>query len=111
MTKQWRAVPTYSEPLSEKGNTSSAYYRFLQGIHLGIPPAAETAITPGPSPFTYIAPQGGFVIINGGTVSKIQFGRTSTYTTGQTSGTFPISLGDTIIVTYSGAPTMTFVPT
>lgn len=110
MTKQYRAVPTYNEPLSERGNTSSAYYRFLHDVDLGTPPAAEVAIVVGVSPFTYIAARAGFVIVNGGTVSQIKFGRTATYVTGQTTGTFPVALGDQVIVTYSGAPAMTFVP-
>jgi hypothetical protein len=106
---QYRLPPTYEEKLIQSGNTSSAWYRFMQAMHLGIAPNQEVGITVKASPFTYIAPQGGFVIVNGGTVSKIQFTRTGTYTTGQTAGLFPVSLGDQIIVTYSGTPTMTFV--
>jgi hypothetical protein len=111
LTKQWRAVPQYGESLIQKGNTSSAYYRWIQDIEIGTPPAQEATITVTASPFTYVATRGGFVIIDGGTVSIIQFTRTNTYTTGLTKGTIPVSLGDQVTVTYSGAPTMTFVPT
>lgn len=109
MTVQYRLPPTYEEGLIKEGNTSASWYRFIQAMHLGIAPNQEVKITVKASPFVYVAPQGGFVIIQGGTVSKVQFTRSGTYTTGQTNGLFPVSLGDQITVTYSGAPTMTFV--
>lgn len=108
--RQWRTVPTYTEGLIQSGNTSSAYYRFMHDINIGNPPAAETSITVGASPFTYTAPQGGAVIINGGTVSQVSYTRSTSYVTGQTQGMFPVGAGDVLIVTYSGAPTMTFAP-
>lgn len=109
MTVQYRLPPNYAEAFTQEGKTSAAWYRFHQAIHLGIPPTQEVAVTVGHSPFTYVAPQGGFVIITGGTVSQVQFTRTGTYVTGQTSGLFPVSLGDQLTITHSGAPTMTFV--
>jgi len=109
VTFQYRLPPTYEEALTQQGHTSASWYRFMQGIHLGVPPNQEAAITVGISPFVYIAKQGGFLIIHGGSVSQISFTRSGTYNTGQTQGVFPVSLGDRITVTYSGAPTMTFV--
>jgi hypothetical protein len=111
VTRQWRAVPTYKENLIQKGETSAAYYRFMNDIHTGNPPSAETSITVTASPFKYTAPMGGSVIIEGGTVSQVTYTRSTTaYVTGQTSGMFPVGAGDILIVTYSGTPTMTFAP-
>ena len=107
---QYRALPTYEQPLQEGENLSSTWYRWMNDTEIGTPTSAEAAITVGPSPFTYQATKKGFVIVTGGTVSNIQFTRTGTYSTGQTQGSFPLSLSDQLTVTYSGAPTMTFVP-
>jgi hypothetical protein len=106
-----RIMPTYERPLSQKGATSGAWYRLFQGLHLGTPPASEGAVTVGASPFSYRAPQGGFVILSGGTVSSVEFQRSSTTVTAMTSGIFPLSQGDLLIVTYSNPPNMLFVPT
>jgi predicted Rossmann-fold nucleotide-binding protein len=71
------------------------------------PPAA---ITVGASPFSYKAMGDGVVIVTGGTVSLIEYGRNGTFTTtGITVGLVPVSRGDTVRVTYTALPAMTFV--
>lgn len=72
---------------------------------------AMQSITVGASPFTYTAPENGTVIVNGGTVSVVAFSRQGTLVgTGMTAGMFPVSIGDSIRVTYSVAPNVRFVP-
>jgi hypothetical protein len=112
MTQTFQSLPTYEQPLTQGKNTSSVWYRFWQALYQGRPPGAESVITPGTSPFTYQASQRGFIILQGGTVSLVQFSRggVTNYTTGQTSGCFSLSAGDSLIVTYSATPNMTFVP-
>lgn len=110
MTIQFRTPPNYREPLITGGNTSAAYYRFFQGVDQGVPPAAEYVVTPTGSPFTFKATHGGFMIVSGGTVSVITFIRSLTTVTGLTSGAIPMSFGDQIIITYSVAPTLLYVP-
>jgi len=69
-------------------------------------------ITVGASPFSYTAPFSGAVAVSGGTVSVIAVIRQGTaVTTGQTAGMIAVSKFDTLKVTYSAAPTMTFLPT
>jgi hypothetical protein len=105
------ALPNFQQAIVEKGVTSRAWYQFFQQLWKGTPPGSEAAITVEASPFKYTAAQRGFVIVNGGTVILVQFNRTTTnYVTGQTAGCFPLSAGDSLIVTYTGVPTMTFVP-
>lgn len=111
MTTQWRAVPTYTTPLSIKETIASAWYRWFQDTETGKPPSDVTTITVTASPFTYTATRKGFVILTGGTVSLIGFTRTTAVATGLTAGIFPLAAGDMLKVTYSGLPTMTFVPT
>ena len=78
------------------------------------PPAAAqpvVPITPGASPYSYTAPFWGSVAVTGGTVSAIAISRQGTsIATGLTVGVFPVARGDVLTVTYSVAPTITFIP-
>jgi hypothetical protein len=69
------------------------------------------AIAPTGSPFSYTAPFDATIAITGGTVSAIAVIRQGTsVATGITTGLIPLSKFDTVQVTYSGVPTMTFLP-
>jgi hypothetical protein len=74
--------------------------------------ATQKNITPTGSPFAYTAPANGSLIINGGTVSAITLTRPgdTAVTLGQTGGLVSVQAGDVVTVTYSVAPTMTFLP-
>lgn len=78
------------------------------------PPAQAqpvAAIVVGASPFTYKAPAAGTVAVTGGTVSNIAISRQGTsVATGVTVGLIQVSRFDSVVVTYSGTPTMTFIP-
>ena len=106
------AIPSYGEPLVSKNNTSRTWYLFWSDLRNGRPPNAISTIAIGTSPFTYQAQQKGFVIVRGGTVTLIQFTRDqiTNVNTGVTSGCIPLSQGDSVIVTFSAPPNMTFVP-
>ena len=70
------------------------------------------AITPGASPYTYTAPQDGWVTVSGGTVSALDLSRDGTtfIATGVLAGTLPMSRLDKLKVTWTGSPTMNFFP-
>ena len=107
------AIPTFEQTLTQpKGGTNKVWYLFWRNLLEGAPPAAEYAITPTTSPFIFQAPQKGFLIVQGGTVIMVQFSRNgvTNYNTGAIAGCFPVSLGDSITVRYTSAPTLTFVP-
>jgi hypothetical protein len=106
----FQQVPTYEQSLTKSGQTSSVWYRFFQGLYQGIAPAAEVTVAVSASPFAYTFQQRGFLIVRGGTVTAVQFTRTATNLTGQTAGIFPGSQGDIVNITYSGLPTVIFVP-
>lgn len=110
--KQYNAIPQNTQAFLEKGVMARVWYFFLQGLWKGTPPSAESAIAAGVSPYTYTSASRGFLIVQGGTVSLVQFSRDgiTNYTTGQTAGCFPLSQGDSLVVTYSVAPTLTWVP-
>lgn len=66
-------------------------------------------VTVGASPFTYVAPDAGRVVVQGGTVSLIELGRKATFVAlGITAGVVPVSRGDSVRVTYTVLPTLTF---
>jgi hypothetical protein len=106
----YRTVPTYTHALTEKGNISQPWYRLVQGLHQGTPPAAEGPITVTGSSFAWPAPVAGFVILTGGSVSSVTLTRTKVTNTGQTSGIFPVSQGDILTINSVSAPSMTFIP-
>jgi hypothetical protein len=112
-TYQFRICPQYTEQLAEGQHNNSKWYRYLQQNELGTPPSGEIAIAITGSPFSYQAPQKGFVILSGGTVSAVAFSRTTGifYATGQTSGVFPMSQNDILKITFSGKPAIIFIPT
>jgi hypothetical protein len=110
---QYRAVPTYTTPWTPGNKNDSTWYRYFQAGETGQPPSAEIIVTPTASPFIFQAPKKGNFVISGGTVTSIMLSRTAPtyYLTGQTSGVFPLAQGDSVKVTYTGTPTMTFFPT
>lgn len=113
MPQQFNSLPNYPVPLITGGRTESAWYRFWAGLFNGLAPAAEVPVTLGASPYVYSAPVKGFVIVSGGTVSAVEFSRDGVtfYSYGVTAGPFPLNAADRIRITYTVAPTVTFVPT
>ena len=113
MTTQFNTTPTYELPLTTKGQISSAWWRFWSGLGEGRPSGPAAGIAVGTSPFRYVAPEGGSVIVNGGSTTQISMSRDGAnyFITGLTAGVFPLAQGDTLQVTFPGAlPTMTFFP-
>lgn len=110
--RQYNSIPQNPQNFLEKGVMARVWYFFLSSLWTGLPPSAESAVTVGTSPFAYTAKQRGFMIVQGGSVSLVQYSRdgVTNHTTGQTQGCFPLSQGDLLIVTYSVAPAMTWVP-
>lgn len=72
---------------------------------------AAEAVTPGASPYTFTAGRDGHLIVRAGTVSQIDYVRNgATSAIGVTAGLFPLLVGDGIRITYTVAPTVTFIP-
>jgi hypothetical protein len=105
-------MPTYTEALETGNAITRGWYTFWLGLLQGQPVGAPMTLVPGVSPYSYVASIGGSVIVSGGTVSKVEVSRDGVifYVTGQTSGMFLVSQGDTLRVTYSVVPLMTFIP-
>ena len=112
MSTAFNRFPTYQEPIETNEVTTRGWYSFWAGLFSGQPTAPVSAISVGASPFSYTATVGGSVVINAGTVSQVQVSRDGLtfFTTGMTTGMFPVSQGDILKVTWSVVPTMTLIP-
>lgn len=112
MAQQFNRLPEYNESLTTKGNTTRGWYSLFAGFFTGQATGPAALLTAGPSPYTYKATQGGTLIIQGGTVSLVSFSRdgVTNFNTGQIQGLFPLSQGDLLIITYSAAPNVAFIP-
>lgn len=105
-------IPNFQQKILDKETTNKIWYFFWQGIWKGTPPAPESSVAVTTSPMTYVATQKGFMVVSGGTVSAIAFSRDGTafYTSGEITGSFPLSNGDSLRITYTVIPTLTFFP-
>jgi hypothetical protein len=112
LTQKYNSLPTYETAFEVGGRTSKTWYFFLQALWNGIAPGGENSVTPTASPFVFTAPRRGFLIVQGGTVSFVSYSRDQVtfHNTGVVAGAIPASKGDLVSVTYSVAPTLTFVP-
>ena len=111
MSHQFNKVPQFNQPLERNGVTSRDWYFFWDALFRKLAPGNESAVTLTGSPFTYTASVGGVVIVSGGTVSQITFARDgAAYDVGTVAGMFPINATDELEITYTVAPTVTFVP-
>ena len=107
-----RPVPNMNAPLVDKTLRvvppwNSWFQQFTQA------PAASAGVTVGASPFSFTANNIGQVIVSGGTVSNIALVRGTVIINLFTSTASPrailVSIGDTVIVTYSVLPTIQFL--
>lgn len=108
----YSALPNYRQPVYTKGAMERTWYQFFSDVWKGKPASGVNPLTPASSPFRYQADSKGFMMIQGGTVTLVQFTRDgiTNYNTGQTAGVFPLAQGDTLIVIYSALPALTWVP-
>ena len=112
MTKQRHAtvkIPSAETPLFdvETGRMNPAWYGFFAFMG-GNAPTFEPVVLSA-SPFQYAASVVGTLVVTGGTVSLKQLTRKrDTITVADTM--ISVSLGDIVTVTYTVAPTITFVP-
>lgn len=76
---------------------------------LSSPPAIQ-ALVIGASPYSYVVPDDGKIVLQGGTVSVVELGRAGVFVvTGfTTAAVLPVSRGDTVRITYTVAPTVNY---
>lgn len=74
------------------------------------PPLPE-GVTVGASPYTFTSLGSGYALLSGGTVSSVTWSRDGStyYATGQIAGFFPMEITDSLVITYTVLPTLTFI--
>lgn len=106
-------VPSSAQPIADPrtGMVTTYWQRFFNALPGVAAPAAIAAVTVTASPYTYLSGAGGTLSVTGGTVSSITLTRNNVTTaTGITSGLVPVANGDRVTITYSGLPTVNFIP-
>lgn len=102
-------VPSSAQAIADKtGRVTPVWQRFFNAIVQA--PAPIASVTVGASPFSFRAGQSGTLVVTGGTVSAITLTRNTMTVSLPTSGAFSMANGDSIAVTYSGLPTVNFIP-
>lgn len=94
------------------GGSSAPSNSQIATIIAGGSGGAAIPVTPGASPYVYQAAVIGNMVISGGGLKNVEVSRDGVtyYTTGNFRGMFALSGFDFIRVTYTSAPTMTFIP-
>lgn len=114
MTSQAPALSSRQRFVNPDGTPTPEFFRTLDFFVHFTGFGSITAVTVTASPFVYVAQiSPGSVLVQGGTVSKVEISRDAGVTwfdTGATAGMFRILSDDQIRVTYAVAPTMTWVP-
>jgi hypothetical protein len=74
------------------------------------PVAAASSVTVGASPFSYTPDNDGLLIVVGGVVTALAYGRQGTFTAlGVVAGLVPVKSGDTVRITHTAAPAVSFI--
>lgn len=111
----FRDNPTFGLPsralgLNPGGPAHETWYQWFTRISQL---SAERPIDPislGASPFTYIARTIGHIFVTDGTVSAISLVRSGVAVACPSNIFIPVAANDSVTVTYSVLPTMTFIP-
>lgn len=102
-------LPKSNVPIAGDEPPSQPWYRFISLLFAK--PGTPEAVTVGASPFDATFGRDGFIIINGGTVSLVEYVRgSSSPSFGTTAGQFVVKRTDTIRITHTVAPVVTFFP-
>ena len=111
MTNPTFGLPANQQAVDQKsGKWLSYWYQWAVRISQLSAESPISAITVGASPFTFKAGTIGHMFVSGGTVSSVVLTRSGTSITCQESQFIPMAANDTVTVTYTGVPTMNFVP-
>lgn len=103
-------VPSSKQKMvTPEGTVTPEYQRFFNAVAGAATPFASVTRTS--SPMSYTASGSGHLNINGGTISGLSLRRAgSTITLTASVLMVPMSNGDVLTITYTGSPTITFIP-
>lgn len=101
-------VPSTNQPISENGIVTTVWQRFFNALVSS--PSAIASIQATQSPVAYKAAERGTLSISGGTISDVTLQRASVSISLGPVRLVPVANADTVTITYSVAPTISFIP-
>lgn len=103
--------PNSNVPIAEpqSGRCTDAWQAFFSGL-AGQGAAKSTLIAPNASPYTYIAPAAGHLVVQGDITSLTLVRGRDPIALAPTLSMIPMSKGDRAVLTYSAAPGLVFLP-
>lgn len=110
----FKPLGQFQRIVNPDGTPTREFYRFIENLFIaagGGGPLLTITLTG--SPFVYVSPIMAYIVVQGGTVSKLEFSRdtgTTWIDLGTVAGMFTLEAQDEMRVTYTVAPTMTSVP-
>lgn len=112
MTNPTFGLPSPSLPMSDPttGKVASIWYQWVARISQLSAERPFGPVTVGASPFTFTASTIGNLLVTGGTVSAIVLSRSGASVNCQENTFIPMAANDTVTITYTGLPTVTFIP-
>lgn len=104
-------LPAVQQAVDPKtGSWLSFWYQWAVRISQLSAERPIASVSVGASPFTYTSSTIGNLLVSGGTVSGVVLGRSGVSVTCKEDQFIPMAANDTVTVTYSVLPTVTFVP-
>lgn len=101
-------VPSSQQPIADaSGNVTTPWVRFFNALVANPGPISAVSVTG--SPFTWTASQAGTLMSSGGTITGGSMTRSGT-TIPLSGNAVVVANGDVIVLEYSSAPTLNFVP-
>lgn len=102
-------VPSSNQPISGGGGIiTTVWMRFFNALLA--PPSAVQSVPATGSPLTFKGSEAGSLVISGGTVTSIVLHRSTANVAMTGVPLVPVSIGDEVTITYSGNPTIFFIP-
>lgn len=102
-------VPNSNSPIADtNGKVSQIWQRFFNALVAS--PSAISTISVGASPTSFTASESGSVAISGGAVTGVTLTRSTVSVALGAVALVPVNNGDVVQVSYSSAPTLTFIP-
>lgn len=102
-------LPNQVSPfVSKLGKIITPWVQYLQQFTQAPPKIMAVTVTA--SPFRYIAQEPGYVHVNGGVVTSIVLTRGIAALIFSGTKAVPVAINDIVTVTYTGLPTINFVP-
>lgn len=97
-------------PVKVRIKPTDTWWQFFVNLSQQSARSPVAVISPSASPYTYTAAQIGSLVVRGGTVSLLQLVRGGSAVNVTGAVVVPLCADDSVVVTYSVMPTVTFVP-